>query len=59
MKKMILTALTILTLTIGMTIFIMFSNDHRACETSTVITFGATGEKITTETHICKEQYNM
>ena len=39
--------------------FIYFSNDHVECETLTEITYGLNGEKITTETHNCKEKFNL
>ncbi|MEH6536091.1 MAG: hypothetical protein V7719_06845 [Psychroserpens sp.] len=59
MKKAILASIAVFVISIGVVILIYVSNDHSECETSTVITYGDNGEKITTETHICKEKFNI
>ncbi|MBO6606600.1 hypothetical protein [Psychroserpens sp.] len=59
MKKTVLALFGILVFTSGVILFIIHSNDHDTCETKIEITYGDNGEKITTETHICKEKYNI
>lgn len=59
MKKTFLTLLGILTCSVGIVLFILKSNDHTECETNIETVFNDKGEKVTTETHICKETYNM
>ncbi len=39
--------------------FIYNSNDHIECEIKTEVTYGSKGEKIITDTHICKEKFNL
>jgi len=59
MKKIFLISLAIVICSAGLITFVYVSNDHLECETSSVVTYGEAGEKITTETHICKEKYNL
>jgi len=59
MKKSVLATIAIVLSSIAVVVFIYISNDHLECDSSTVVTYGDHGEKITTNTHICKEIYNL
>jgi hypothetical protein len=58
-QKLIGTLLGIFLLTIGVVIFIFFSNDHAECETVVENSIGTNGEIVTTERHICNERFNL
>ncbi|WP_298757293.1 hypothetical protein [uncultured Psychroserpens sp.] len=59
MKKYFLASLAVVVVCAGVISFIYFSNDHSECELATEITYNENGEKVTTETHICKEKFNL
>jgi hypothetical protein len=58
-RKLIGTLLGILLLTIGVLVFIHFSNDHAECETVVENSIATNGEIVTTEWHICNEWFNI
>ena len=58
-KKYFLMSFICIVLVSSVISFIYFSNDHVECETLTEINYGLNGEKITTETHNCKEKFNL
>jgi hypothetical protein len=51
--------MAILFISIGIIIFIHFTNDHKECKIISETTFGINGEKIITDKHICYEKYNL
>ncbi|WP_157717181.1 hypothetical protein [Formosa sp. Hel1_31_208] len=59
MKKLFLISLAIVIVGAGLITFMYVSNDHSECERTSIVTYGKAGEKITTETHICNEKYNL
>ncbi len=59
MKKTIFSILGMLTLLVGAVSFMLKSNDHSECDTKIETGYNDNGDKVTTETHICKENYNM
>ena len=59
MKKTILAPIAVFIITLGVIFFINRSNNHSECGTSIVTSIGEQGEKPTTETHVCKEKYNL
>ncbi len=57
--KLIGTLLGIFLITIGVVIFILFSNDHAECETVVENSIDTNGEIVTTERHICNERFKI
>lgn len=58
-KAQIIFLLGAVVLTVGIVIFIYFSNDHTECENIIEQSIGANGEKISTARHLCKERFNL
>lgn len=58
-KRQIIFLLGAAVLTVGILIFIYFSNDHTECENILEHSIGANGEKISTERHLCRERFNL
>lgn len=56
-KILVFGALTIITL--GVVMFIVFSNDHVECEHTTKTYTDADGNKVTENKHICKEKFSF
>lgn len=44
---------------IGVLFFIHFSNDHIECKNVIESSIGLNGEKVITETHMCKERFSF
>lgn len=59
MKKSILFLMLIIFGTIGIYIFIKRSNDHKECTVSIEYSKDADGNDVTTQNHVCREQYNF
>ena len=53
------TIISIAILTVGVLLFIHFTNDHAECETIVENTIGRNGESISTTKHICNETFNI
>lgn len=58
-KNSIYTFFGIAFFTIGILIFIHFSNDHVECENVIENFVGKNGEDISIEKHVCKEKFNI
>ncbi|WP_299335334.1 hypothetical protein [uncultured Psychroserpens sp.] len=59
MKKIFLASLVLVIISSGVITYIFISNDHSECDTKKEVSYGANGEKITKETHICKEKFSL
>jgi hypothetical protein len=59
MKNLTLILTSIIVITFSLLFFIHLSNDHIECETISNTVKNASGEIVTTESHICNEKYNF
>ena len=57
--KLITLILGITMVTIGVLVFIHFSNDHIECENVVKYSIGENGESIKEVKHICKERFHL
>ena len=58
-RKYFLASLVLVFVLSGAISFIYFSNDHSECETVTEMTQNEQGVTVKTETHVCKEKFNL
>lgn len=59
MKKWFFTSLALVIVCSGVISYLYVSNDHSECNSTLVTTYGENAETITTETHVCKEKFNL